>query len=417
MRSSRVVIASSAAVLTAALGWPAAHAAGVVTVRQAQINQGSPWGVSPDSNGVAAIGTLADPVHSDGSARLKIGPGQRAQLGHLLNGRLSVIAAQPMSYGLYVDSSDSTASAVPFGANLQLVISAPVFTTLSYQPQLNGTVTADTWQTFTQRSNSKWRTSRAVGSVAAGSDVTLKDILAAEGGEATVAAALVNVGALGDTSASLDTYVDNVSVGGSTFNFATTAAKETAVRVPARAEPGGSFPATLTFVSPTGGVHIPHATARVTFSGVSNLSADTVTVTPTGASARSLRSGGLRAGSSFTTDVPVAGGSLQSGDSTTAAFTVKLAPSVGRGHLIVTGELLNDGVPTGVTAQAQVELPVPSSDSEPEHGEHGRHAVHRAEMAATGSSRTLTQLGGAAAGLMAAGTALAVVARRRRRRD
>ncbi|MFC1440269.1 hypothetical protein ABUW04_18610 [Streptacidiphilus sp. N1-10] len=417
MRSSRVVTAASAAVLMAGLAWPSAQAAGVVTVRQAQIDKGSPWAVTPDSNGVAAIGTLADPDFSDGSARLKIGPGQRAQLGHILNGKLSTVSTQPMSYDLYVNGSDSTASAVPFGANLQLVITAPTFTTLSFQPQLNGGVTAGSWHEFVQRSTSKWRTSRAFGTFAAGSDATLKQFLAAAGGEATVAGVILNVGALGDASASLDTYVDDVRVGGSRFNFATSPAREAPVRAPARAEPGGSFPAELTFISPSGGVRIPNATARVTFSGVSNLSADTVTVTPTGASVRSLRSGGQRAGSSYTTEVPVAGGALQSGGSTTASFTVRLAPSVGRGHLVVTGELLNDGTATGVTAQATVELPTPSSDDETEPGEHIRQAAHRAQMADTGSSQRLTPLAGAAAGLTVVGTALALVARRRRRRS
>jgi hypothetical protein len=415
VRSSRVVTAASAAVLMAALAWPSAQAAGVVTVRQAQIDKGSPWAVTPDSTGVAAIGTLADPVFSDGSARLKVGPGQRAQLGHVLNGKLSTLSTQPMSYDLYVNGSGSTAGAVPYGANLQLVITAPTFTTLSFQPQLNGSVTANSWHEFAEGSTSKWRTSRAFGTYAAGSDATLKQFLAAAGGEATVAGVILNVGALGDASASLDTYVDNVRVGGSTFNFATSAAKEAAVQVPGRSEPGGSFPATLTFISPHGGVRIPNASARVTFSGVSDLGADTVTVTPTGASVRSLRSGGLRAGSSYTTEVPVAGGALQSGGSTTAAFTVKLAPSVGHGQLVVTGELLNDGVATGVTAHATVELPVPSSDEESEQGEHIREAAHRAQMADTGSSRWLTPLAGAAAGLMGVGGALAVAARRRRR--
>ena len=415
MRRSRAasVLAITTVLATGAL--PIAAAAGPVVVRQADIDAGRPWAVSPDSTGVAEIGALADPVHSNGSAHLKVGPGQRAQLVRSVTGQLSTLANQPMRYDLYVDGTDSTPSAVPFGANLQLEVASPTFTTLSYQPQLNGGVTANTWQTFTETASSKWRTSRAIGSIPAGSDATLKQLLAAEGGQATVRASYLSVGRLGDTAATLDTYVDNVSVAGHTYDFAVNGEPQAEVEAPRTAEPGESFPVTLSFTSPSGGVDIPRAEARVVFSGVSGLNAQTVTIShSTGHSSRS-RTRSLE-DSSFSTVLPVTDGALTPGQTTTSAFTVELAHSVGTGTLRIRGELLNDGVPTTITAQAKVDLDTRTAPPSPPSDHHHGHRPGGPELAQTGGTDLAETAGLLGAGLLSLGLLARLVTRRPRRR-
>ncbi|MFI0724488.1 hypothetical protein [Streptomyces sp. NPDC021224] len=188
-------------------------------------NAGRPFGTQE-------VSPFADPVRFNGSLHLAVTGAAEAEQSQAaryfgLPVQWSRIAASPLSYDLYVRSADSTPSAIPFGANLQLPgFCRGAFTTLSFQPQLatdaqgrTGAV-ADIWRHFDAGGDALWRTSRAVGSFAAGSDHPFSDYAAECGGVGSGAIGVIaNVGRLGDASASLDTSVDNLTVDGTVYDF------------------------------------------------------------------------------------------------------------------------------------------------------------------------------------------------------
>ena len=146
------------------------------------------------------------------------------------------IAAATPSYDMYVRSWTSSAAAVPYGAALQLpVLCQGASTTLSFQPQLakdslgrTGAV-ADTWRHFVAGSTSQWSTSRSVAGFDAGSVHTLGDYATAcnAAGDGAVGV-MAGVGGLGSAGQSLDTYVDNLAVNSTVYEFSvgsTSAAK------------------------------------------------------------------------------------------------------------------------------------------------------------------------------------------------
>jgi hypothetical protein len=418
-----VFITAATAVSAVALQPLAAQAAGsTVTVRQAGIASGSPWGVAAGSSGTAGIGPLADPVHSDGSAQIAVGPGQQARLVHPINHAgggesLKTLMATPLAYDLFVDAQRSTADSITHGANLQLEVFVPSFTTLSFQPQLNGGVVANRWHTFTNTAHSLWRTSRAVGSLAAGSDHTLAEYLTAFGGDATVGNAYLNVGTLGDPAAKLATYVDDVAIGGTQYNFAVNDLDNTATVVaPRSAEPGDTVHAKLTFRTPSDGVQVRNATARVTFSGISGLGTN-LTVTP-GTAQHSAQRSIRRAADPVTVILPVPGGTVEPGHTSTVPFTLHLGPGAGVGTLVISGVLLNDGVTTGIHATTSMRIFEEASASPSRRpgsatgSTTGGSRPAGPELANSGSDARTGWLGGIL--LVVTGSAMVAAVRRRR---
>lgn len=224
------VLTAGASVLCLA---PSAQAA-TQRVTAADLGPGGPWlrlqdqGPSTNPPGVQEVSPFADPVHWNGSLHLAIGPGQQSQAAHYYTAavQLSTVIASEISYDSYVDSAHTTTTGT--GPNLQLPMFCDgAFTTLSFQPQLatdaegRHGVVPDIWQHWDSGPSGVWRTSRAVASFPAGGDAPLSDFAAACTGDTSGVIGLIgNVGSLGDTSASLDTYVDNLTVNGTTYDFA-----------------------------------------------------------------------------------------------------------------------------------------------------------------------------------------------------
>jgi hypothetical protein len=185
-------------------------------VRVTTLSGAQGWRVSPSNAGEVAIsGAVDDPVRRDGSLRLdNLGGGARAQAQLPLNAPLGQVAGRRIAYSAYVASG----SGPEYGANLQLEIAGGNFyTTLSYQPQLDGGMSTGSWRTFANRGGAAvWWSSRAFGSIPSNQPVTLADVVAAEGSGAHVVNVYLNV------SAALDAYVDNVAVDGVRYNFAAT---------------------------------------------------------------------------------------------------------------------------------------------------------------------------------------------------
>lgn len=106
---------------------------------------------------------------------------RRAQLALPLRETLAEFARRPLSYQVYVDPAGTEPAAAEYGANLQLQVSGPTYTTLSFRPQLEGGAVAGAWKKFTSAENARvWRTSRDIRPYPAGSDHSLADYLAAE---------------------------------------------------------------------------------------------------------------------------------------------------------------------------------------------------------------------------------------------
>ncbi|WP_031524012.1 hypothetical protein [Streptomyces sp. NRRL F-5123] len=231
-------VAAAPAVLACAAPAGAADAV-VQPVTAADLGPRGPWLRLQDDPGNAGrpfgtqeVAPFADPVRFNGSLHLAVtgaAEAEQSQAAHYFALPLSFsrIAASPLSYDLYVSSAGSTPSAIPFGANLQLPgFCGGAFTTLSFQPQLatdtqgRAGAVADIWRHFDTGGAALWRTSRAVGSFAAGSDHPFSDYVAACGGAGSGAIGVIaNVGRLGDASASLDTYVDNLTLDGTVYDF------------------------------------------------------------------------------------------------------------------------------------------------------------------------------------------------------
>ncbi|MER5895852.1 hypothetical protein [Streptomyces sp. NPDC001876] len=236
---SAAAVAAGASLAMLAPSAVGAAAANVVQqVRAADLGPGRPWIRLQDdpSNvyrppGVQEVSPFADPVRFNGSLRLSIAGGQQAQAAHYYTAQvpLSTVAAAELSYDSYVRSVKGGATGT--AANLQLpMVCQGAFTTLSFQPQLatdsqgRAGVVPDTWQHFESTGASLWRTSRALSTdpaLPAGSDSPLSTYVS--GCDAPgdgIIGLIANVGRLGDVKALLDTYVDNLTVNGTTYDFA-----------------------------------------------------------------------------------------------------------------------------------------------------------------------------------------------------
>ncbi|WP_037568511.1 hypothetical protein [Phaeacidiphilus oryzae] len=414
----RIAVGAGAAALL--LLFPAAASTQAATsTTVTSLGAGESWDISSDSSGTARIDALADPVHSDGSALLAVdGSGPRAQLVHVFAPAgvlLRTVAHDALGYMVRVDSSGTSPASAPFGVNLQLELytSAGGFlTTLSYQPQLNGTPREDTWQTYTNTPQSLWRTSRAVGGFTAGSDHTLDDYLQALGSDTLVGRTFLNIGTFADTSQTLRANVDDVTIDGTTYNFAVTGRASAEITAPSSVQAGTGGPVALSFTSPQDGIRVIHATARVTFSGISQLTPSDLTVSAGGKTYPVRRA----ADGTLYTELPLPGGTLNPGETATVPFRLTLAPGLPAGELHVTGRLINDGNPTTVAAATSLRVkpkqaPAPAPARRP-----SAHNLRpplagrprRPALAATGATATIPAALGAVMLTALGGTLLAM---------
>jgi hypothetical protein len=291
------VLASGASVFGLA---PQAQAA-TIRVTAADLGPGGPWfrlqdqpGNEGRDHGVQEVSPFAAPGSFDGSLHLAIGPGRQSQAAHAFPDPvpLGEIAASPLSYDSYVDGARSTA--VGTGPNLQLpMFCRGQFTTLSFQPQLatdslgNHGVLAGTWQHFTSHPGSLWRSSRAITGtpITAGSDAPLSTYVAAcTGADSGVGGVIANVGTLGDPAATLDTYVDNLTVHGDTYDFAVDGAATGEVHLwhGEGAPHERTVEGVVVFRSPADGPFFRHVGTRITLAGSPGLDPDAVSLTANG---------------------------------------------------------------------------------------------------------------------------------------
>lgn len=225
--------ASLAILAPAAVGAEPANV--VQPVRAADLKHEGPWvplqadvGRTP---GVQEVSPFADPVRFNGSLHLATAGGQQAQAAHYYAAPvpLSTVAAAELSYDSYVKTVEGGATGT--AAILQLpLLCQGAFTTLSFQPQLatdsqgRTGVVPDTWQHFEPAGSALWRTAgapAAVPALPAGSDAALSTYAAAcDAPGDGVLGIVANAGGPGDAEVTLDTYVDNLTVGGTTYDFA-----------------------------------------------------------------------------------------------------------------------------------------------------------------------------------------------------
>ncbi|MFF0049182.1 hypothetical protein [Streptomyces sp. NPDC005498] len=267
----------------------------VQKVPAADLGPGRPWIRLQDDPGnvgrppgVQEVSPFADPVGFNGSLHLAIAGGQQAQAAHYFTQQisLSTIAAAELSYDTFV-ASTTPPGAVGVGPNLQLpMICQGAFTTLSFRPEDNTDaqghpgVVPDTWQHFASSGSSPWRTSRAVATFPAQSDNPLSDYVAAcDAPGDGVIGVIANVGRLGNVNDTLDTYVDNLTVNGTAYDFAVDGLATGRVTLrnttpgddcrPGRlCRPGGTRTATgtVTFTDPVNGPEYHAVGTRLVFS-------------------------------------------------------------------------------------------------------------------------------------------------------
>ncbi|MEW2623002.1 hypothetical protein [Streptomyces sp. NPDC048106] len=273
---------------------PSAQAA-TQRVTAADLGPAGPWlriqdqPSSTNPPGVQEVSPFADPVHWNGSLHLAIGPGQQSQAAHFYTEAvpLSTVLGSEISYDSYVDSAHSTATGT--GPSLQLPMFCDgAFTTLSFQPQLatdaegRHGVVPDIWQHWVSGPSGIWRTSRAVAGVPAGGDAPLNDFAEACTGDTSGVIGLIgNVGSLGDPTASLDTYVDNLTVNGTTYDFAVegTATARVDLRHASTPEERARIDGTAVFHSPANGPEFVAPGARLAISATTGPDPEDVHVT------------------------------------------------------------------------------------------------------------------------------------------
>ncbi|GAA4091140.1 hypothetical protein GCM10022248_71650 [Nonomuraea soli] len=381
-------------------GLPApSFAATVEEVHAGDLGPGGPWlRLQDDPNnagrppGVHEVAAFTDPVRFNGSLHLRLGGGEQAQAaryfvqgGQIQHIPLARIAASPVSYDTYVNSAASTATGVAPSLQLPMFCGGQ-FTTLSFQPQLAGGVKPDEWQHFTSTGSSMWRTSRAIAGVAAGGDATFDTFVnACTGTDDGAIGVIANIGRLGDATATLDTYVDNLTLLGTTYDFTTGRSARIDLKLPRRTDLGGpAAKGTLRLTNPAGGPHYRDASVRLSVTGYGitpgNLRLSwngrplSLTRTTNGSLGGSvpLRQAGTTP-RVLMSSRPV---ELAPGDGTTAAVRLKVSDGVW-GKLVVKAELLAEGYrpdqPTGVRAGATTRVVMAaSSGGSPPNGVTGK---------------------------------------------
>lgn len=350
LRTATTTAALSALTLLACGIAPTAGAEDTVQiVNPSGLGPAGPWfrleETTPDRDpGIQEVSPKPDPVHLNGSLRLAIGAGEQAQAAHYFNATWTPEPMQPLldagiSYWAYTSTEGSTVTSI--GANLQLPASCGGFTTLSFEPGSNTDVEGealkpDTWQKYRFTADSVMRTSRAVAGIPAGGDAPLSHFVAeCEGAYGVIA----NIGRLGDTNGTLNTYVDNITADGTAWDFAVTGRATAALTVPAEIEAGdGPRPADASYTAPADGPEYPGIGTRLTLKGPAGLQADQLTVMSEGSEVPlAQRTDGTLTGE-LRTNLR-AGGTLEPGGTAGAAFTLAAAEGAPTGPLDVTTEL------------------------------------------------------------------------------
>ncbi|MGD6742051.1 hypothetical protein ACOKM3_09455 [Streptomyces sp. BH106] len=424
---------------------PAAAAATTV-VNPGDLGAAGPWFRLQDDPGNAGIpyGTqevsaFADPRWLDGSLHLGVGGGETSQAAHPFAAPISLtsLLASGISYSTYQNSAESTAGNA--GANLQFpMMCGGVFTTLSFEPGRNSDtqgrtgVVPDTWQTFAPTGTSSWRTSRAVAGIPAQGDATLATFAAACAAPGDGALGVIaRVGRLGSDTATLDTYVDAITVADTTYDFAVEGRATAAVTAPDRLVAGGpAVDVSVTYTNPADGPEYPDTGTTLTLQGPAGLRPDQVTLLLEG------RRIPLTAGpdGSLVGTLPK-GTALPPGASSTTAFTLAVAEGAPTGPLSLSAELTarargGDRTPVGVEAATGLRIeaqpspsPSPSTTTptpSPTSSEPARPSAPASPpgptgpaLAETGASTHGRWLGLGALSLVALGSAMVVLARRR----
>ncbi|MFZ3561417.1 hypothetical protein [Streptomyces sp. BH055] len=445
-RPARVCLTFAAALSIGAIGPLSAAAADATVVHPGDLGPTGPWFRLQDDPGNAGIphGTqevsaFADPQWLDGSLHLGIGPGETSQAAHPFSAPITLtsLLASGIAYSTYQNSAGSTAANT--GANLQLpMICGGAFTTLSFEPGRNtdttgrGGVVPDTWQSYAPDGTSSWRTSRAVAGIPAQGDATLATFAAActDPGDGALGV-IARVGRLGSDTATLDTYVDGITVAGTTYDFAVEGRATAAVNVPGRVVAGGpAVNASVTYTNPADGPEYPDTGTTLTLKGPAGLRPDQVTVMVDGQRIP------LTAGPDGTLvgQLPKGTALRPSGTSTTA-FTLAVADGAPTGPLSVSAELtaqasggtrkpvdvedtaslLIEAQPAPSPSPTATASPSPTPTPTPTHSEPATPAPgpSRPALAETGASPRERWLGIGALSLVALGSAVFLVARRR----
>ncbi|MEU1467460.1 hypothetical protein ABZ434_04475 [Streptomyces sp. NPDC005761] len=351
LRTATTTAALSALTLLACGIAPTAGADDTVqTVHPSGLGPAGPWfrlqETTPDRDpGIHEVSPKPDPVHLNGSLHLAIGPGEQAQAAHNFNATWTPEPMQPLldagiSYWAYTSTEGSTATNI--GANLQLPASCGGFTTLSFEPGSNTDVRGealkpDTWQKYRFTGDSVIRTSNAVTGIPAGGSAPLSHFIAeCEGAYGVIA----NIGRLGDAvNGKLNTYVDNITADGTTWDFAVTGRATAALTVPERIEAGdGPRPADASYTDPADGPQYPGIGTHLTLKGPAGLRADQLTVMSEGSEVPLAQGTDGTLTGELRTNLR-AGGTLEPGGKAGAAFTLAAAEGAPTGPLDVTTEL------------------------------------------------------------------------------
>ena len=236
LRTATATAAVSALVCAAA---PTALAVDTVqVVTPSGPGPGKPWlrlqDQGPDGNegrtpGIQEIAPKSDPVQLNGSRHLAVTNDQQSQVvAHPFNSSATPVSLQSLldqgvSYWAYMDTRSDDTNLADFGPNLQFPSRCgDTFTTLSFEPGQNADAQGsdlqpDTWQKYELTGASMMRTSQDVPGHPAGTDASLADFAAACSGAYGI---IADVGRLGSNAAGLDTYVDNITANGTTWDFA-----------------------------------------------------------------------------------------------------------------------------------------------------------------------------------------------------
>jgi hypothetical protein len=305
--------------------------------------------------GVEEIAPLAAPDRFDGSLHLSTGPGQQAQAAHFFTSPvpLRTLLGSEISYDSYVDGAYTTATRT--GAALQLpMVCDGTFTVLGFQPQVatdgqgRAGVVPDVWQHWNAGRDAVWRTSRAIAGFGAGQDAPLGDFADACGDAGGVVGLIANAAGPGAPAATLDTYADNLTLGGTTYDFAVagTATAHAALHHDRAVTTGRRLTGTATFHSPANGPSFRGVGARIVLDDNGDADPGDVRVTADGKALKVTRA----PGGSLVAQTPAAlAAELRPGGTFTVPFTITLpAGPNGNGDgngasLSATAELLANG--------------------------------------------------------------------------
>ncbi|MCX5142184.1 hypothetical protein [Streptomyces sp. NBC_00338] len=350
LRTATTTAALSALTLLACGFAPTAGADDTVqTVNPSGLGPAGPWfrlqETTPDRDpGLHEVSPKPDPVHLNGSLHLAIGAAQQAQAAHYFNATWTPVPMRPLldagiSYWAYTSTEGSTTTTI--GANLQLPASCGGFTTLSFEPGANTDVKGealkpDTWQEYRFTADSVMRTSNAAAGIPAGGSAPLSVFVEkCEGAYGVIA----NIGRLGDANGTLNTYVDNITAQGTTWDFAVTGRATAALTVPEEIQAGdGPRPADASYTDPADGPQYPGIGTHLTLKGPAGLRTDQLTVVSEGSEVPLTR----ETDGTFTGELRTnlrAGGTLEPGGRAGAAFTLAAADDAPTGPLDVTAEL------------------------------------------------------------------------------